>query len=70
MKLLPSQGVTLHEPTPAERETWRRAAWPAHAKLIRQIGGQARRIYDTLLDGKAAWRQAQSGPAAPAAAAR
>ena len=68
MKALPAQGVKLHDPTPAERETWRRSAWPAHEKLIRQIGSQAQRIYDTLLEGKAAWKTAQSGAAAAAAA--
>ena len=46
-----------------------RAAWPAHEKLIRQIGGQARRIYETLLEGKAAWKSAQSADPSAAAAA-
>ena len=69
MKALPAQGVTLYDPTPEERATWRRAAWPAHEKLIRQIGGQARRIYETLLEGKAAWKSAQSADPSAAAAA-
>ena len=56
MKILPDQGVKLYDPTPAERETWRAAALPAHEKLIAQVGGQARRLYDTLLEGKAAWK--------------
>lgn len=49
---LPAQGVRLYEPTAAERERWRRAAWPAHEKLIARIGGSARQIYDALLQGK------------------
>jgi TRAP-type C4-dicarboxylate transport system substrate-binding protein len=59
MKRLPAQGVKLYDPTPDERETWRRAAWPAHEKLIRQVGGEARRIYDQLLEGKAAFRSSR-----------
>ena len=48
--------MKLYDPSPEEREIWRRAAWPSHQKLIERIGGQAPRIYDTLLEGKAAWR--------------
>jgi TRAP-type C4-dicarboxylate transport system substrate-binding protein len=62
MEVLPTQGVTLHDPTPAERDAWRQAAWPSHEKLVRQIGGQAQRIYDTLLEGKRAWQVAQASP--------
>lgn len=53
---LRDKGVKLYDPSPEEREIWRRAAWPSHQKLIERIGGQAPRIYDTLLEGKAAWR--------------
>ncbi len=69
LKRLPEQGVQLRDPTPDERELWRRTAWPAHEKLIGQIGGEARRIYETLLAGKAAWREAVAAAAAPGAAA-
>jgi len=55
---LPSKGVTLHEQDQATREEWRRAAWPAHQKLVRRIGGQAERIYGQLTDGIAAYRSA------------
>jgi len=70
LKVLPQRGVTLYDPTPDERETWRRAAWPTHEKLIAQIGGRARRIYDTLLEGKAAWTTSQARAGAPAPATR
>lgn len=60
---LPSKGVTLHQQDHATREEWRRAAWPAHQKLVRRIGGQSERIYAQLTAGIAAFRAAR--PATP-----
>jgi TRAP-type C4-dicarboxylate transport system substrate-binding protein len=77
MRELPEKGVKLHDPTPQERAAWREAAWPSHRKLIRQIGGQAQRIYDTLLEGREAFARSRTAsgtastggdsPATPAA---
>lgn len=53
---LPSKGVTLHTQDPATREEWRRAAWPAHQKLVRRVGGEAERIYAQMTAGIAAYR--------------
>ncbi len=64
LQRLPEQGVRIYEPTPAEREEWRAASRPAHQKLIRQAGGASQRIYDTLLEGKEAWRRSQAAPPA------
>jgi len=55
MESLPGQGVRLYVLSDEERERWRVASWPAHEKLVEQIGGDARRIYETLLSGKAAF---------------
>ncbi|MCC6171494.1 MAG: TRAP transporter substrate-binding protein [Gammaproteobacteria bacterium] len=63
MRELPANGVQIHEPSPAERAAWREAAWPSHRKLIRQIGGQAQQIYDTLLEGREAFRRSRAAPA-------
>jgi TRAP-type C4-dicarboxylate transport system substrate-binding protein len=54
---LHDQGVQIHDPSPEEREVWRAAARPSYEKLIRQIGGSSRRIYETLLEGRDAWRR-------------
>jgi TRAP-type transport system periplasmic protein len=54
-KQLPQKGVAVYEPTAAEREVWRAAAWPSHEKLIRKVGGKARQVYETLLEGKRAF---------------
>lgn len=67
LRELPRQGVQIHDPTPAERAAWRDAAWPSHRKLIHQIGGQAQRIYDTLLEGREAFRRSRIAPPATAA---
>ena len=58
---LPKQGVSLYEPTPEERESWRAAARPSYEKLVKQAGGASARIYAALLEGKQAWRQAARG---------
>lgn len=67
MRELPAKGVKIYDPTPAERATWREAAWPSHQKLIRQIGGHAQQIYETLLEGREAFRK-QAATATTAAA--
>ena len=68
-RTLPGKGVRLFELEPEARARWREATWPAHEKLVARIGGSARQIYDTLLEGKRAWaaaRAATGGPAPPA----
>ncbi|HPF26456.1 MAG TPA: TRAP transporter substrate-binding protein DctP [Steroidobacteraceae bacterium] len=52
LKSLPAKGVKLYEPTAEERAAWREATWPSHEKLIQKVGGQAREIYETMLQGK------------------
>jgi TRAP-type C4-dicarboxylate transport system substrate-binding protein len=67
-RTLPGKGVRLFELEPAARAHWREVTWPAHEKLVARIGGDARQIYDTLLEGKRAWaakRAAAGGPAPP-----
>jgi len=54
------QGVQIHDPSAEEREVWRAAARPSYEKLIRQIGGASRRIYETLLEGRDAWRRSNA----------
>jgi TRAP-type C4-dicarboxylate transport system substrate-binding protein len=66
---LPAKGVQLHEPSPQERATWREAAWPSHRKLVRQVGGQAQRIYDRLLEGREAFARARVAAGGPGTAA-
>jgi hypothetical protein len=52
--------VQIYEPTAEEREAWRAAARPSYEKLVRQAGGESRRIYEALLEGKDAWRRSQA----------
>ena len=49
---LPDKGATVYEPTTAERAVWRDAAWPSHEKLIKNVGGRAREVYEAMLRGK------------------
>ncbi|MCB1624153.1 MAG: TRAP transporter substrate-binding protein DctP [Pseudomonadales bacterium] len=49
---LPNKGVHLYKPTAEERKVWRDAAWPSHEKLIQNVGGKARDVYDTMVRGK------------------
>lgn len=58
---LPKQGVSLYEPTPEERGSWRAAARPSYEKLVQQAGGASARIYEALLEGKQAWRRTAQG---------
>jgi TRAP-type C4-dicarboxylate transport system substrate-binding protein len=60
-RTLPERGVRLYQPTAAQREAWRRAAWPAHRRLVERIGGEAERIYSTLTAGVTAYRSARGG---------
>ncbi|MCU0759423.1 MAG: TRAP transporter substrate-binding protein DctP [Steroidobacteraceae bacterium] len=69
LRELPGRGVRIHDPSPQERATWRAAAWPSHRKLVRQIGGQAQRIYDTLLEGREAFARSRDAALAGTAAA-
>lgn len=69
-RTLPDRGVRLYQPTPEQREAWRRAAWPAHRQLVARIGGQAERIYATLIAGVEAYRAERAASRLPAAQLR
>jgi hypothetical protein len=56
----------LFELEPAARARWREGSWPAHEKLVARIGGDARQIYDTLLEGKRAWAAVRTAAGTPA----
>ncbi|ARN73446.1 TRAP transporter substrate-binding protein [Oceanicoccus sagamiensis] len=47
-----SRGVTLHQPTAAERQLWKQATAKNHQRLIDGIGGDAEKIYQLLQEGK------------------
>jgi TRAP-type C4-dicarboxylate transport system substrate-binding protein len=57
---LPSLGVTVHVPSPAQKQQWREATRLNTARLIERIGGRAQEIYDLILEGKRAYA-AQAG---------
>ena len=52
---LRKDGVTIHELTDEQRAAWIEATKPMHEQMIVAIGGDARRIYDAILEGKAAF---------------
>lgn len=55
LKKLLQQGLIVHEPTPAELESWRAKGISTHNDLIAQLGGDAQQIYDTIQTGKRAY---------------
>lgn len=53
-------GVTLHELTLKERKAWTDMSKPVQRKLIENIGGEAERIYEFVLEGKRAFGALQN----------
>ncbi len=57
---LPAQGVTIHELDEAGLRRWRQALAGTHEMLLARVGGEARRIYDLVRQGKDDWAARQS----------
>jgi len=54
---LETMNVTVHAPTAAERAAWQNATKGVPRQVVDQIGGSAAAIYETLLEGRAAFRR-------------
>jgi len=47
-------GGQVVQPTPAQREEWRKALQPAWPRMVQEIGGEAQRFYKQIEAGRAA----------------
>lgn len=56
-----NEGVAVHRLSLADVRPWADLARATHADLIVQLGGEAQRIYDLVLDGKATFIERQDG---------
>ncbi|NKB43326.1 MAG: hypothetical protein GKS03_03510 [Alphaproteobacteria bacterium] len=52
---LPGLGVTLHRLNDEQREAWKTQAQSSYGAILESIGGDARDIYDLVLEGQAAY---------------
>jgi len=59
----PELGIRVQRLTPAQRRAWMDATAGVTERLLAEIGGRSREIYQRILDGKAEWarRQAEAG---------
>ena len=55
------EGIAVHEPDAAEREHWRRRVQGIVPELVAQIGGDAQRVRDAVMDGKRAFAKSAGG---------
>ncbi|MEJ2601720.1 MAG: TRAP transporter substrate-binding protein [Gammaproteobacteria bacterium] len=56
---LPAQSVTIHELDAGTRQRWRAALAGTHEQLLERVGGDARRIYRLVQEGKREWAAMQ-----------
>ncbi len=52
LKAHQAQGGTVHTLTPEQLAAWKKAAEPAQAALVKEIGGEAPRLWKLIQDGK------------------
>jgi hypothetical protein len=52
-----AEGLTIHELSDDDREAWRRRTTNLAADLIADLGPRAQMLYDTILEGKAAYAE-------------
>jgi TRAP-type transport system periplasmic protein len=62
---LRKDGVRVHEFTPDQRAEWVNATKDVAPRLIAEIGGQAGRVYEAIMQGKAAFAALQKPPPPP-----
>ncbi len=53
--------VQVHALDPGQRDAWRAATQPVTDSLVRQIGGQAEAIHETIVAGKQAFARTRNG---------
>lgn len=52
LKLHASQGGTVHPLSPEQRDAWRQATLPAQKELVKEIGGEAPKLWELIQKGK------------------
>jgi len=57
LKAASAEGLTIHELSDADREAWRERTANLAADLIADLGPRAQMLYDTILEGKAAYAE-------------
>lgn len=57
---LPGLGVTLHRLDESQRSAWRAHAKSSYDSILEAIGGDARDIYDLILEGQQAYTRTQN----------
>ena len=54
-------GFTVHELTPEQHQQWMTAVSATHEKLVDEVGGRSRAIYELIKQGKAAYARQAGG---------
>jgi TRAP-type C4-dicarboxylate transport system substrate-binding protein len=65
---LPRLGVSVYEPSPAERDSWQAAAAGSAEEVLEITGGRAREIFSLIQQGQRAFRTAGQATAGNASA--
>jgi TRAP-type transport system periplasmic protein len=52
VSVLKDSGVAIHKPTTSEVQAFKDLLLPLHSKLVKEIGGDAQKIYDMIMKGK------------------
>lgn len=60
LKTMTSKGITIHQLNPQQIETFRAAMGNLHAELVKELGGESKKIYDLIQVGKQEFKKSQS----------